>query len=398
MPAAAGIWFGGGRFNEAHGLRSVVAGGQNNVIEENATWGFIGGGWNNEVHGANSGVAAGRDHEAFGDNSFIGGGRFNRAHGEGATVAGGELNWANGEYAHVPGGYRNRAMGDYSMAAGKAAWALHDGSFVWSDSRGGLQDEFESTAEDQFLIAADGGVGINTNSPQALLDVAGDTRLGGDTEIAGQLLVDASVGIGTAAPAHPLDVDGTIRSENILTTGQGNFGSTVFVGSLGTTVGSEEVCRVPSTGRLAPCSSSSLRYKTEIEEIELGWAQVMSMRPVRYRFTADGKEDLGLIAEELAEIDPSLVVFDAEGRPDSIRYARLSVLLISAMQEREQWLQAMLSERAERDAELARRVDTLKRENAELRQIAAHNAELEERLARLESLLVGEDAQLAEAP
>ena len=79
----------------------------------------------------------------------------------------------------VPGGENNQAYGQDSFAAGKSAQALHDRSFVWSD--GSLA--FLSTAPNQFLIAASGGVGIGLNHPQAALDVNGSIKAKGVTTI-----------------------------------------------------------------------------------------------------------------------------------------------------------------------------------------------------------------------
>jgi hypothetical protein len=63
------------------------------------------------------------------------------------------------------------ASGIFSFALGSLAQSLHDGSFVWADFH---QDDFESTAANQFLIRASGGVGIGTNAPSAHLRVTGD--------------------------------------------------------------------------------------------------------------------------------------------------------------------------------------------------------------------------------
>src|SRR5207249_2453898 len=50
------------------------------------------------------------------------------------------------------------------------AKALHNGAFVWADPTG---TDFASTAANQFLIRASGGVGIGTNNPHTALEVAG---------------------------------------------------------------------------------------------------------------------------------------------------------------------------------------------------------------------------------
>jgi len=91
-----------------------------------------------------------------------------------ATVGGGLGNKARGSYSTVPGGRQNFADGDYSFAAGRRAQANHAGTFVWADTGDAiLGTDFVSTAPNQFLIRASGGVGIGTNNPLGLLHLKG---------------------------------------------------------------------------------------------------------------------------------------------------------------------------------------------------------------------------------
>ena len=89
-------------------------------------------------------------------------------------IAGGLNNTAGGNYATVPGGQNNIASGAYSFAAGQRAQALNQGAFVWADSQSAT---FASTANNQFLIRAQGGVGIGTTSPQQSLSLAGGLNI-----------------------------------------------------------------------------------------------------------------------------------------------------------------------------------------------------------------------------
>ena len=86
----------------------------------------------------------------------------NIASGNASFIGGGANNTAVGDYAMVPGGFYNEADGDYSFSAGYYAGANHDGSFVFSDASVSA-NRFETTAQNQFLVRAYGGVGINTN-------------------------------------------------------------------------------------------------------------------------------------------------------------------------------------------------------------------------------------------
>ena len=152
----------GGQGNtiSAQASSSVIAGGSGNSIGMATTDTAIGGGWRNTV-GANThaSVIAGGQLNGIGANSA-----------DGAIGGGyGNVIGPNSVHATIPGGGYNYA-GNWAFAAGHRAIATNDGTFVWADS----QDwNFTSTAANQFLIRASGGVGIGTNNPHAALQVNG---------------------------------------------------------------------------------------------------------------------------------------------------------------------------------------------------------------------------------
>ncbi len=102
---------------------------------------------------------------------MAGGGYLNVASGPYAVVAGGANNTASGSRSVIAGGDQNRAAAQNCFSAGHRALADHAGSFVWADH---TDADFASTADQQFLVRAGGGVGINTNAPAGFaLNVAG---------------------------------------------------------------------------------------------------------------------------------------------------------------------------------------------------------------------------------
>jgi hypothetical protein len=84
-------------------------------------------------------------------------------------------------------------------------------------------------------------------------------------------------------------------------------------------------------------STSSLKYKTNIQDATYGLADVLKLRPVTYQ----GKSELdgnkvfgGLIAEEVNEAGLNqFVVYDKDGSPDSLAYGNMVSLCIKAIQE-----------------------------------------------------------------
>ena len=128
--------------------------------------------WDDVNIGTSSTITGGEDNAASGAHATVSGGINNAASGQYGTVAGGEGSLAGGISSTVPGGKDNEASGNYSFAAGQRAKANHAGAFVWADQTAA---DFASTAADQFLIRAAGGVGIGTASPSAIFHTSKDT-------------------------------------------------------------------------------------------------------------------------------------------------------------------------------------------------------------------------------
>jgi len=92
-----------------------------------------------------------------------------------------------------------------------------------------------------------------------------------------------------------------------------------------------------STGLIAR-STSSRRYKTNIESVEFTDQQLLALRPVKFQGIADAKKGdtayrVGLIAEEVAAIEglEDIVEYNSEGLPENINYNSLAPILISVV-------------------------------------------------------------------
>ena len=144
----------------------------------------------------------------------------NETPGQYAAVLGGQGNVASGNYSFVAGGQDNIALGDYSFAGGYRAKANHLSSFVWSSFSDlvGTNQYRESTSPRQFLIFANGGVGINTNdtADSALkikrLDSNDDYLVLLDQQDNTKFMLDRQgrMAVGHGVPDAALDVSGSM--------------------------------------------------------------------------------------------------------------------------------------------------------------------------------------------
>jgi hypothetical protein len=78
---------------------------------------------------------------------------------------------------------------------------------------------------------------------------------------------------------------------------------------------------------------SSKRFKENIKPLEPSLGKVEQLNPVTYNKIGVVEEEIGLIAEEVAELFPEVVTYNEEGQPQGIQYQRLSVILLKAVQE-----------------------------------------------------------------
>ncbi len=378
---------------------NLLAGWNANTIAPGATASTVFGGvtlnataFGNHAYDIGSTISGGVDNVAGTDDGFlfgqpyatVAGGVGNTAAGDSSSVLGGINNQATGAAATVAGGENNIAGGDWSFAAGtnavvRTAATVGDsngdqGTFIWSDASS--VSAFTSTNANQFLVRAANGMGVGTNNPRSQLEVSAagtfqrthlrinettgsfsrlaftnsttnkfwhfSAKCDGATSADDQLnyyYQDAS-GVGR----NPLQ----IRGDGRIAIGGPPPGTGVTLDVFGTTRCTTLI------------QTSSQRYKTGVEPVGGVLDRFLRLRPVTFTWDSShgGTKDLGLIAEEVAQVFPEAVA-TIDGQVEGINYSRVTALAIQAVKEQQ--------------AE----VDTLK----------AENADLKARLERIEKLL-----------
>jgi hypothetical protein len=354
--------------NVVTGSFGTIGGGSNNIASHEAT---IGGGRRNNATGTLATIGGGSSNEASYGGATVGGGSTNEASNLHATVAGGLNNEASGIRATVPGGRDNEASGNDSFAAGRRAKAEHHGTFVWADS---TDADFASTDDDQFLIEASGGVGIGSNNPVGALHLRPTTTAG-----RALILQNSGGGSGTADSGWGLTTGWNSDNLNFYW-GEDIFDSTALLSRINSDTGDYEVM-------------SDRQLKHNIISIEGVIDRVMDLRPVRYQFKHAGPDSsvsFGFIAQEVEEVFPEFVSsFEGETNVLGLSYSNFSAVAIQAIRELHELTTDELAQLRAENAEMREQIAA----NSEL---AKRNVELEDRLAKLEALLL-EDRQVAGA-
>ena len=139
------------------------------------------------------------------------------------------------------------------------------------------------------------------------------------------------VGIATTSPWRTLSVVGTM-SVNGLTLNTGAATASVCLSS------TNEITRNTDA---ETCVASSETYKKNITELNSGLSEIMKLRPVSFEYKEIGGTHYGLIAEEVAEVNPLLVSVDEDNTPNGIRWSHVTSLLVNSIQEQQREIDAL---------------------------------------------------------
>ncbi len=157
----------------------------------------------------------------------------------------------------------------------------------------------------------------------------------------------------------------------------GNYQSKAFIGGVrgATTYVADAIpVLIDSAGQLGTVSSSAA-VKEDIQDLGGRSDRLLDLRPVAFRYKEPFKGGVkpiqfGLVAEEVAEVFPELVVYNQAGEPETVRYHWLSTLLLKELQDETARAQ---SREAQQQAEL----QDLQQQVADLRKVVAELQQME---------------------
>ena len=111
---------------------------------------------------------------------------------------------------------------------------------------------------------------------------------------------------------------------------------------------------ITAAGQLG-VKASSERYKTDIAPMGSVSEKLRQLRPVSFHLKTnpEGEVQYGLIAEEVANVYPELVIRDASGRIDGVRYDELAPMLLNEVQKEHEHALAQDAQISELKAQLA---------------------------------------------
>jgi Chaperone of endosialidase len=201
---------------------------------------------------------------------------------------------------------------------------------------------FANTADGHFAlsgnISGSGNVALGSDALSANTTGGSNTAIGAGA-LHGNTTGHANVAVGDTAGGNTTTGSFNIHIANF---GEAADSDTIRIGNVQTStfiagifgqsvdIGTADAVLIDADGKLGTVLSSR-RFKHNIEPMDKASEAILALKPVTFHYKSDttNRAQVGLIAEEVAEVNPDLAVRDKNGEIMSVRYDQINVMLLN---------------------------------------------------------------------
>jgi trimeric autotransporter adhesin len=329
----------------------------------------------------------------------------------GFGVDGADFNNGFGAFAlfNNSDGYQNNAVGNHALfenISGAGNTAVGDLALQNNDSSGNAEGNINTAVGAQALLAnvdGDSNNAVGYSALENLTDGTQNNAVGtfalvnsngaANTAVGDSAFMSSATGsfntiIGWHAGLDNGNVDG---NDNIYIgagaglPGGGNENSAIRIGEPGfiagcwiqgisgvTATGGSAVF-VNASGKLGTLTSSA-RFKDDIKPMEKASESIFALNPVTFHYKkqidANGTPQFGLVAEEVAKVNPDLVINDQSGKPYTVRYEAVNAMVLNEFLKEHRTVQDLKATAEKQQATIALQDSQIKALTASLREQA----------------------------
>ena len=171
---------------------------------------------------------------------------------------------------------------------------------------------------------ADGFRALHSNTSGSFNTAIGDETLYNNTWGGGNVALGNAAGLNVTTANNVICIGTGIQGANV--------SDTCFIGNIfGVTTGLDAASVVVDANGQLGTVASSRRFKKEIKPMDHASESILALKPVTFHYESDakGRPQFGLIAEEVAEVNPDLVVRDKNGEIYTVRYDAVNAMLLN---------------------------------------------------------------------
>jgi hypothetical protein len=144
--------------------------------------------------------------------------------------------------------------------------------------------------------------------------------------------VGDNAGVSLTTGDNNIDIgnEGVADEANTIRIGTSGTQTTTFIAGITGAAVVGDAFVVDENGQLGTATSSA-RFKKDIKPMDNTSEAILSLKPATFHYKSDSKAtpQFGLIAEDVAKVNPDLVVRDRNGEIYSVRYEAVNAMLLN---------------------------------------------------------------------
>jgi len=303
------------------------------------------------------------------------------------TAVGFQALYSNGGPANtaVGSGALFSNIGGLNTAIGSGAlFSNTTGSHNTADGAGAL--ESNTTGDYNTAVAALGNNTTGANNTAMGFAALEMNRTGSDNVAIGAGALfnsrgDGNIGLGVGAG------DYVSTGNDVICIGQvhgANVDRTCFIGNIRgvTTINDNAIPVVIDGSNQLGTISSARRFKKEIKPMDKASEAILSLKPVtfHYKNSKKGTPQCGLIAEDVAKMNPDLVVRDKDGEIYTVRYDAVNAMLLNEFLKEHRKVQEQQASIAELKSTVAQQQDRFGQQEVQIQALASDLQKVRTRL------------------
>jgi hypothetical protein len=278
--------------------------------------------------------------------------------------------------------------GEGNTATGRAA--MGNGTTGNNNTATGWQALFNNTADRNtatgafalysnttgFGNAANGNVALLSNTTGEFNTANGIEALVSNTTGGSNIALGAFAGGDLTTGDFNIDIGnvGVAAEANTIRIGTSGDQTRTFIAGISGTAVAGAAVKVNANGQLGVAPSSE-RFKAEIKPMDKASEAILALKPVTFRYKHEvdpnGIPQFGLVAEQVAKVNPALVDRDAQGKVYTVRYEAVNAMLLNEFLKEHRNVQELEATAMEQQKTIKALTASLKEQASQIQKVSA---------------------------
>ena len=284
--------------------------------------------------------------------------------------------------SNTAAGYQALSSND-STGTGLGSFNSAFGAFALANNTNGESNSALGTGAMESNQTGQANAAVGTDALNSNLIGNGNTAIGTDALEVGlgsdNIALGAFAGLNISSGDNNIIIgnagvdaeSNTIRIGTVVAGIQQPHTATFIAGISGAAVVGDAVV-VDGNGQLGTATSSQ-RFKKAIRPMDKSSEAILALKPVSFQYKSDSKGTprFGLIAEDVAKVNPDLVVRDRNGEIYSVRYDAVNAMLLNEFLKEHRKVKSLQKAMADQQSENATIRAMLKEQAAQIQKVSA---------------------------